>query len=209
MKLKLFELLLALATLSTATVYLIRHGEKNLNDSSNHNLSLRGELRSEALSRLFFPVYSKPLIEIGKIISMQQSKTYPARRATQTAIEIAVAGNLTVEEFSQDEETVMINATRNYSRAGTNVLIVWNHSFMTSIALKLLELSDSEKKHSDGLVWEDTDYDRIWQVDLTRGVVTEICQRLLFGDSDCFSRVILKVSDHIESLTQKSEYPLA
>lgn len=203
---KLFHLILCLYMVNCASIYLLRHGEKDINDKENVNLSLRGEVRSQALSRVFFPAFSESPFHIDGVIAMTPIGSHPSKRALQTASLIASAGNLSVIEFSRDQEDLVVAEATRFSDAGKNIIIVWNHFSLPSIAYKLLRIPHSV---GGGLVWENNMYDRIWEVNTTSGEVVEICQRLLFGDSDCYSNIILKTPQHGYQPRETSDYLLA
>jgi len=160
---------------SCATIYIIRHAEKDP-ESASLSLVVKGEIRSHALSALFFPLYGISQFPVDTIIAMRPTEKHPAQRSLQTAQIIAEKVKMQVQTFTSSQEAELYDFVNWEIRQGKSVLIVWNHQLIASLASRFLESTIP----SD---WDKSVYDRIWKV--KNGLLTEICQRLIFGDSNC------------------------
>jgi hypothetical protein len=125
-------------------------------------------------------------MHIDVVIGMKSSPDYPSMRSFQTAKIISGTCNSTITYFAQDEENLLTASVLDHVELGNNVLIVWNHSFIPSIASKLVQQPGTVH----GLKWNTKVYDKIWRVNVKLQQIVESGQSLMFGDDPQSTLVI-------------------
>jgi hypothetical protein len=117
-----------LDTVTKPTVYLIRHAEKDLNDTIG--LNEKGRVRAQCLTHVFGP---QSPYDIGYIIAQQPYSNGTHRRSFETVTPLAASLNLTVDT-SCDKYDIKCAAdlVRSYTGPG-NILICWQHGKLRKI----------------------------------------------------------------------------
>ena len=135
-------------------VVIIRHGEK---PETGDNLSCQGESRALQLASVLYQKFNKP--DYSYVPSLALGKSITHARMFQTITPFAVKYNLTINgkfdtnDYSDIAESVL-------KKTGT-VLMVWEHSAISSLAEKL-----GVKKAPS---WDDNDFDSIWIITYPNG----------------------------------------
>ncbi|MCM2267001.1 MAG: histidine phosphatase family protein [Elusimicrobiales bacterium] len=178
----------AAAAAAPAQVILIRHAEK---PGNSNELSAKGFERAEALVWFF---QSEPAVtRYGTpvaIYAMAQKDENSSVRAIQTVKPLAKALQLRLNtDFTRDQTRKLVrDIMENPEYAGRMVLVCWQHTALVEIAAQLAAYNSSSPAIQYSLPgeWNDSSFDRVWVLDLSRGKVTrfqDLPQRLLPGDS--------------------------
>ncbi|KAJ5525046.1 hypothetical protein N7494_011696 [Penicillium frequentans] len=148
------------------TIYLIRHGEKS-GDPNDHELTFEGVMRAQCL-RDVFGAASK--YNISYIMAPAMEENGEHGRALKTALPLANDLGLEVDvqcgkRMGDLELQCVADASRSYDGPG-NVLLVWRHKSMSTIA-ELLGVREHIKcpKNSYDLIWTiPYPYDRVTEL---------------------------------------------
>jgi len=115
----------------TATIYLIRHGEK---PPSGNTLSDKGVERSQALRQVFGP--GSPY-NIGHIMAEHPKHSGSDQRPFDTVTPLAADLGLKIDiSCKRDDTSGVADAAKNYSGTG-DILICWEHHHLYDIATAL------------------------------------------------------------------------
>ncbi len=172
-------------------ILLIRHGEKNGKARLNGDLHLntRGEIRAAALAQMLFSkttdnniktktsAFIVPIINV--VVAQNATQESPSYRKVETAEFIAKAGNIELEVFNQNDIETLSDHLLNQSTRARTSIVVWDHSTIGHLAAKLLNIP------KESIRWPMDRYDVIWEVDMDKRTLIQICQHLLFGDLWC------------------------
>ncbi|KAF7885969.1 uncharacterized protein EAF02_004478 [Botrytis sinoallii] len=147
-----FLTLLALPlSVSSQTVYLIRHGEKP-SDGSN-GLSALGLQRAQCLRNVFG---NESNYDIKYIMAMTPKSDGERTRPLDTVQPLATDLNITVDiSCDRDDADCVANVVNQYEGEG-NILISWQHGALTDIVKALGdENAPKWKKHAYDTIWTD------------------------------------------------------
>ncbi|KAL1961751.1 hypothetical protein VTN77DRAFT_1077 [Rasamsonia byssochlamydoides] len=146
---------------ATATVYLIRHGEKPSNGSTG--LSDQGEERAQCLRTVFGANSS---YDIGYIMAEKPKSDGSRDRPYLTVEPLAQDLGLTVDtSCGRDDPKCVKKVVDNYTGSG-NILICWEHAALTDIVTELGD-DNAPTYPSDrfDLIWTDPyPYDNITSI---------------------------------------------
>ncbi|KAJ6093042.1 hypothetical protein N7486_008331 [Penicillium sp. IBT 16267x] len=148
------------------TIYLIRHGEKP-EDPNNHELTFEGVMRAECLRGIFG---ADSGYDIGYILAPAMEENGEHGRALKTAQPLAKDLGLVVDvqcgrQMGELELQCVADASRSYDGPG-NVLLVWRHKSMSTIA-ELLGVKDYMEYPKDR-------FDIMWTIPYPYDRVTEV-----------------------------------
>ncbi|HEX9509816.1 MAG TPA: histidine phosphatase family protein [Puia sp.] len=139
-------------------VVIIRHGEK---PKTGDNLTCQGVNRSLQLPEVLHAKFGIPAYTYIPAPGLGESTKHA--RMFQTIIPFAAKYNLVLN--SKYEEFDSVNIAKDLlSRTGV-VLMVWQHHAITSIVRAL-------GVKTNGLQWDDNDFDSIWIITFPKGVAT-------------------------------------
>jgi hypothetical protein len=139
-------------------VIIIRHAEKPV---KGDNLTCQGINRSLELPGLLSSKFGIPDYIYVPSLGLGQSTKHS--RMFQTVIPLAAKYNLSINsKYDEKDSSGIANDIK--TKQGT-VLIVWEHHAIPPI-VAALGVSDYN------LVWDDTDFDSIWIITFSNGMVT-------------------------------------
>ena len=84
-----------------------------------------------------------------------------------------------MELFDHEDIDGITEYVSEESKIGSTSLIVWDHSTISDVANRLLDLPNGTVN------WPMDRYDVIWIINLDTGSLVQYCQHLLFGDLWC------------------------
>lgn len=190
-----------------ATIYIIRHGEKLGDPTSDTDggpdLSVRGSARAAALPSLFLPAANELSCKIGAqsggysaeyssstltgdnprfstphVLYATLASTH-SNRPVETITPLTAALGLTCNStYADDPESMKDLEAAVMANSSQVVLICWHHGTIQSLA-QLFGIKSAPK-------WDGTVFDRVWEITVNPGPLSLIDQpqQLLFGDSD-------------------------
>ncbi|TGO61011.1 hypothetical protein BOTNAR_0136g00140 [Botryotinia narcissicola] len=138
-------------SVSSQTVYLIRHGEKPA-DGGN-GLSALGLQRAQCLRNVFG---NESIYDIKYIMAMTPKSDGERTRPLDTVQPLATDLNITVDiSCDRDDADCVADIVNQYEGEG-NILISWQHGALTDIVKALGdENAPKWKKHAYDIIWTD------------------------------------------------------
>ncbi len=168
------------ATKPPAQILIIRHGEKPGDpgvdsEADGPNLSTKGYERAAALAFNIPAAFGK----IDYLFATQESKH--SNRPVETITPLAAALNLKINsDYADDDfEKIAEHILDHQKYSGERILICWHHSKIPQLATALHVAKPPSP-------WPDEVFDRVWIInyDAGKAVLTNVPQKLLYGDSD-------------------------
>jgi len=157
-----------------AVVLLMRHAEKPLGDEKLSDLAPQGFKRAQALPTLFLSpssLFPRP----DALFATDTSKH--SNRPIETITPLAQALHLPINhDYADRETTPLANKLLSGQYAGKVVVVCWHHGELPHLA-QALGIENPPK-------WEDTTFDRVWEIHWQNGkaTLTITPEHLLPGD---------------------------
>jgi hypothetical protein len=173
-------------------IFVIRHGEKELNDKTDPHLNARGNMRAAALPGLFVasPKASKKPTRYAKpdfLYAAAESKN--SNRPVETILPLSRAlGDMPIQRKTKEFQPAIDQIFSEAKHAGKVVLICWRHGPIADLAQAIA----AKAKNADQLKkqipakWEAEVFDRVWRFsfdDAGNATFADEPQKLLVGDS--------------------------
>jgi len=160
-------LIIFLFILSAASIFpmpekiiIIRHGEKDKADETNHNLDEKGFNRSIKLPEVLLKKFENiTAIYTPAVIPPSAKNIRSLQTVTPTAIKLKININTT---FPANDVKQLSEELKNPKLDGKTVLVVWQHDQIIDM-LKYLGVADAPEK------WKSKEFDAIFIVTFKNG----------------------------------------
>jgi len=152
--------------MGTKRIVIVRHAEKP--KGAAPHLAIRGKMRAEGLSRLL-PKIIKPDFVFASTSTKHSDRPFETIRPTADKLHLDVC-----TKYADKDTKKIAKDLQKKKFDGKTILICWHHGQMPKLIKKLGYSSPYQK-------WPEDLFDRI--INIENGKLTNLPQRLLFGDS--------------------------